>query len=573
MPVQNVDISGIFRRVANLLEIEGANPFRVRAYRNAARTVDGLPRNIAEMIASGADLTELPGVGKDIAGKIKEIVDTGSLKQLKELEARAPAELNELMIISGLGPKRIKSLYMNLGIKSLEDLKTAAENQKIRELDGFGEKTERSILESLSAADQDDKRIQLHEAEQRAAPLVAYLKKHQGILQITVAGSYRRRKETVGDLDILAVCRKNESVMDHFTAYEDVQKVVSQGDTRSTVILKSGLQVDLRVLPEAGYGAGLHYFTGSRAHNIAVRKRAVKRGLKINEYGVFKGDARVAGKTEEEVFERIGLSYIPPELREDEGEIEAAAENRLPDLLTIDDIRGDLHSHTKDTDGRDSLENMVQAAKDLGYAYLAVTDHSKRVAMANGLDARRLKAQIERIDRLNETLDGFRVLKGIEVDILEDGALDLDDEILKELDIRVCSVHYHLNLSRDKQTRRILKAMENPCFNILGHPTGRMIGQRKGIDIDMETIMKAASENGCFMELNAQPDRLDLSDTHCRMVREFGVKIAVSTDAHSRGTLDFMRFGAGQARRGWITARDVINTRDCDDLLELLRRN
>ncbi len=572
MPVQNVDVSEIFRRIANLLEIEGANPFRVRAYRNAARSVDSLPRNISEMVEAGEDLTELPGVGKDIAGKISEIVNTGALKQLKDLEGRTPAELDKLMNISGLGPRRVKALYMNLGIKSLEDLKTAAEEQKIRELNGFGEKTEQSILESLAGAEQEEQRIQLHEAEQRAAPLVEYLKDHEGVERITVAGSYRRRKETVGDLDILAVCKKNQSVMEYFTVYEDVQKVVSKGDTRSTVVLKSGLQVDLRVLPEAGYGAGLHYFTGSKAHNIAVRKKAVKRNLKINEYGVYRGDERIAGKTEQEVYDQVGLAYIEPELREDDGEIEAAETDNLPALAALEDIRGDLHSHTKASDGHDTLEDMVQAAQNLGYEYLAVTDHSKRVAMANGLDAGRLERQIERINKLNEKLDGFRILKGVEVDILEDGSLDLDDDILEKLDIRVCSIHYNLSLSREKQTSRILKAMENPYFNILGHPTGRIIGQRKGYEIDLEKIMKTAAESGCFMELNADPQRLDLTDTHCRMAGESGVKIAIATDAHSRGSLEFMRFGVNQARRGWMGPENVINTRNCEDLLKLIKR-
>lgn len=572
MPIQNADIAEIFSRVANLLEIEGANRFRVRAYRNAARTMGSLPRNAADLVEAEEDLSKLPGIGKDLAGKISEIVKTGSLNQLEELEKRTPAELNELMNISGLGPKRVSALYHELGVTSRKELKTAAEKEKIRKLEGFGKKTEQSILEELSRKEEGEKRVPLMQSEQRAAPLVDYLKNSKGIKKITVAGSYRRRKETVGDLDILVTCKKNSNVMDRFADYEDVEKVVSKGSTRSTVILNSGLQVDVRVIPQVGYGAGLHYFTGSKAHNIAVRKKGVDRNLKINEYGVFKGKKRVAGKTEEEVYEKVGLSYIEPELREARGEIGAAEKDSLPKLIQQKDIRGDLHAHTKATDGQASLEEMAKAAKKIGYDYLAVTEHSKKVTMAKGLDASRLAAQIEEIDRLNEKFADFRVLKGIEVDILEDGSLDLPDDILKELHVRVCSVHYNQNLSRKKQTQRVLKAMENPYFNILGHPTGRIIGQREPYDIDLEEIMKQARENGCFLELNAEPDRLDLIDTHCKMAKEMGVKVVISTDAHSPASLEFMRFGIGQARRGWLEADDVVNTRSLGDLMKLLKR-
>ena len=572
MPIQNADVADIFNRVANLLEIEEANPYRVRAYRNAARTVSSLGRPVAEMVAQNEDLSQLSGIGEDLAGKIAEIVETGTLEQLETIEERTPRKLNELMRIPGLGPKRVGTLHRELGITNQDELRAAAEAHEIREVKGFGQKTEQSLREALAEAADGEERISILEAEQRAEPLLDYLGASEGVKRITMAGSYRRRKETVGDLDILVTCKRGADVMDRFTGYEDVRKVVSHGKTRSTVVLKSGLQVDLRVLPEVGYGAGLHYFTGSKAHNIAVRKRGVRKGFKINEYGVFKNDRRVAGKTEEEVYEKVGLALVPPELREDAGEIEAAAEGRLPELVCREDMRGDLHAHSDATDGQDSLEEMVAAARRLGYAYLAITDHSKRVTMAKGLDAERLEAQIERIDHLNEQLEDFRVLKGIEVDILEDGALDLPDSILKPLDLRVCSVHYAQNLPRGRQTRRIIKAMENPLFNILGHPTGRILGQRRGYDVDLEKIMDAAQDLGCFMELNAEPDRLDLSDVHCRMALDKGVRVANSTDAHSTASQAFMRFGIDQARRGWLTADDVLNTRGCDALLELLRR-
>jgi DNA polymerase (family 10) len=371
------------------------------------------------------------------------------------------------------------------------------------------------------------------EAEQWARSLVAYLEEGEGVKHVTVAGSFRRRKETVGDLDILATCRRDCDIMRRFVEFEDVDKVVARGKTRSTVVLRVGLQVDLRVVPQVGYGAALHYFTGSKAHNIAVRKRALKKNLKINEYGVFKGDERKAGKTEEEVYAEVDLPFIVPELREGSGEIEAAEADRLPELVGEDDIRGDLHAHTSLTDGNATLEEMADAARQRGYEYLAITEHSQKVTMAKGLDAGRLAQRIEEIDRLNEGFKDFRLLKGIEVDILEDGSLDLPDDILSKLDLRVCAVHYHQKLSRRKQTERIIRAMDNPHFNILAHPTGRLINEREPYEVDLEKVIQAALERGCFLEVNADPDRLDLNDIHCRMAKEMGLKVAISTDAHS----------------------------------------
>jgi len=360
--------------------------------------------------------------------------------------------------------------------------------------------------------------------------------------------------------------------MEAFVDYEDVDEVVSQGKTRSTIILNSGLQVDLRVLAQVSFGAALHYFTGSKSHNIAVRKLGVKRGLKINEYGVFKGKKRVAGKTEEEVYEKVELPYIEPELRENRGEIEAAQNDKLPKLITLDDLRGDLHTHTKVTDGRNTLEEMAEAAKERGYDYLAITNHSKRVTMTHGLDAKKLRQELEKIDKFNDNHSGIRVLKAIEVDILEDGTLDLPDEVLKELDLTVCSVHYNRNMSRNEMTERILRAMDNQYFHILGHPTGRLIGKREPYDVDLDNILETAKEYGCFMELDAQPDRLDLSDVYCKRAKEMGVKIAISTDAHSVVELDYMRFGVGQARRGWLEKDDVLNAQTWRQLKKLLKR-
>jgi DNA polymerase (family X) len=572
MPVHNRDIAEIFNKLADLLEIEGANQYRVWAYRTAARTIGELPQSAVDMVEKGEDLSELSGIGKDLAGKIAEIVETGELGQLKELQSRTPADLGAMMDIPGLGPKRVQALHENLGINSLEDLKEAAQQQKIREVSGFGVKTEEKFLKEIKLLSEKKARFRLKEVQEIANSILEYLKKVKGIKDVVIAGSYRRRQESVGDLDILVTSKKGSKVMEAFVDYEDVDEVVSQGKTRSTVILRSGLQLDLRVVAQVSYGAALHYFTGSKSHNIAVRKLGIKRDLKINEYGVFKGEKRVAGKTEEEVYRKVDLPYIEPELRENRGEIEAAQRGRLPKLITLEDIRGDLHSHTRVTDGRNTLEEMAQAAKERCYEYLAITNHSQRVTMTHGLDAKGLRKEIEKIDQFNDNSKGIRVLKAIEVDILEDGTLDLPKEVLQELDVTVCAVHYHRNMSRREMTERIIRAMDNPHFHILGHPTGRLIGKREPYEVDMEKILEAAQKNGCFLELDSQPDRLDLSDVYCKRAKEMEVKIAISTDAHSVAELDYLRFGIGQARRGWLAADDVLNTRTWPQLKKLLQR-
>ncbi len=572
MPIHNHDITEIFEKVADLLEIEGANPFRVRAYRNAARVVGGMSQSLADLVARGEDLTRLPGVGQDLAGKITEIVKTGDLVLLKELEGRTPPALARLMNVAGLGPKRVHILHEKLGVTTAEDLKAAAQAGKIKELKGFGPKIEALVLEGLAQLAAAGKRFKLVTVEPVAESLRQHLQAVPGVDQVIVAGSYRRCKETVGDLDVLATCETPFRVLDAFVSYEDVSKVLARGDTKSSVVLRHGLQVDLRVVPQESYGAALTYFTGSKAHNIAIRHLGVQRGLKINEYGVFKGEARVAGRTEAEVYAAVDLPYIEPELREDWGEIEAAQQGRLPKLITLTDIRGDLHAHTKATDGRNTLEEMARAAQQRGYEYLAITNHSKRVSMAHGHDAKNLAAEMAEIDRLNGKLQGIVLLKAIEMDILEDGALDLPDEILKELDLTVCAVHYHFNLSREAQTERIIRAMDNPYFNILAHPSGRLIHRREPYDVDMERLMRAAKERGCLMELDSQPDRLDLIDIHCKLAKDLGVKVSISTDAHSTADLNYMRWGIGQARRGWLEAPDVLNTRPWPELKKLLKR-
>lgn len=572
MPIHNSEIADIFERLADLLEIKGENTFRIRAYRNAARTVSSLTKSANDMVANGEDFSDLPGIGKDLAAKIEEIVKTGKLSFLEKVQRSLPATLDDLMQIQGLGPHRIKALYEKLKIKSIPELKKALEAKKLRSLEGFGEKIEENIARELERVKRSEGNLRLVDTEETGTGLVEYLKKVKGVKKCIIAGSFRRAKETVRDLDVLVTCDAKSRAMERFIKHEDVEKTVSHGDTRSTVILRSGLQVDLRVVPEKSYGAALVYFTGSKAHNIAIRKMGVQKGLKINEYGVFRGKKWVAGKTEEEIYRSIGLPFIEPELREDTGEIEAALKGKLPHLITLKDIRGDLHAHTNMTDGHYSLAEMAQAAKAKGYDYLGITEHSKHVVIAHGLDEKGALKRIEEIDKLNKKIKGITILKGMEVDILSDGTLDLKDEVLEELDFTVCAVHYKFNMPSAEQTERIIRAMDSPYFNILAHPTGRLIGERDPYEVDMERIMKAAKERGCILEESAHPYRLDLTDAHCKLAKEIGVKIAISTDSHSTSDFDFMRFGVSQARRGWIEPSDVVNTRNLSDLRKFFKR-
>jgi DNA polymerase (family 10) len=571
MPVHNADIAAIFEEIADLLEIEGANPFRVRAYRNAAREMESLGVSAAEMVAKGEDLTELPGIGEDLAAKIREIAETGKCKALEKLRHELPPTITELLKIPGLGPKRVRALYDRLKVKTVEQLAKAAQAGKIRELEGFGPKTEQTILEALAAHVTEAKRFKLAIAAQYAEPFQAYLAKVAGVQQAVIAGSYRRFKETVGDIDILVTAKDAPRVMDKFTAYDEVHDVLAKGETRSTVVLKCGLQVDLRVVEPHCYGAALQYFTGSKAHNIEIRRLAQDRKLKVSEYGVFKGDERIAGETEESVYASVGLPWIAPELRENRGEIEAARAGKLPKLVEPSDLKGDLHAHTKATDGHNSLREMAKAAREWGLEYLAITEHSRRLTVAHGLDPARLRKQMAEIDRLNDELTGVTILKGIEVDILEDGRLDLPDEVLAECELVVGAVHSKFNLARAKQTSRILRAMDHPHFTILAHPSGRLIETREPYDVDMLKIVRHAAQRGCFLELNAHPERLDLLDVHCQLARDEGVLIAVSTDAHSVQDFVNLKYGIGQARRGWLEKKDVLNTRGLTELRRLLK--
>ena len=572
MPIHNADIAAVFSEIADLLEIRGDNPFRIRAYRNAAITIGGFGQDIRTLLDRNGELPKLPGIGADLDAKIHEIATTGTCKLLGQLRREFPSAVTELLKIPGLGPKRVKALYDRLKVQTVEELQKAAKAQKIRELPGFGEKTEEHILQALAARTAGSGRFKLAVAIQYADALVTYLEKCRGVEKVTVAGSFRRMRETVGDLDIVVTGSSSSTVLGRFCDYDEVREVLAHGDTRASVVLKAGLQVDLRVVPRESYGAALHYFTGSKAHNIAIRRMGQNRGLKINEYGVFREEERIAGDTEASVYEAVGIPYIEPELREDRGEIQAARRGELPQLVRLEDLQGDLHSHSKASDGHHTIEEMAQAARRAGLHYIAVTEHSRRLTVARGLDPQRLSKQADEIDRLNDALDGITILKGIEVDILEDGSLDLPDAALKRLDVVVGAVHGAFDLPRRRQTDRIRRAMDNRYLRILAHPSGRLIGKREAYDVDMLAIIRHAKRCGCVLEINAHPERLDLNDIHCQMARDEGVLFCINSDAHSAQEFSNLRYGIGQARRGWLEAKDVLNTRDLKQVRALIAR-
>lgn len=568
--VSNAEIAAIFEKIADILEFENANAFRIRAYRNAARIVSNLPWQVSAVLSKGESLPYLRGIGADLAGKIAEIVATGHSSMLDRLSREAPAGLVELLALPGLGPKRAKTLYDELHVASLKSLQEMAEQGRIRALPGFGARTETRILDALKQRRKTADRHLISAAEREANALVAHLRQHPMVKDVAVAGSLRRARETIGDIDILATAAKGSDVIQHFVDYAQTRDVQAQGPTRATIVLRSGIQVDLRVVPEESYGAALTYFTGSKAHNIALRRLARERRLKINEYGVFKGKKRIAGETEESVYATLGLPWIAPELREDRGEIEAAREKRLPKLIELGDLQGDLHVHTMASDGRNSLAEMAAAAADHGLEYVAITEHSQHLRISRGLTKKELLAELDKIDRQRERKPGVVILKGIEVDILEDGALDLDDDVLSRLDLVIGAVHSNFALSRDKQTERLMRAMDHPYFTMLAHPNGRLFPTRPSYEVDMERVIRHAKSRGCFLELNAQPERLDLLDVQCTLAKEEGVLIAIASDGHSVFDYDFLRYGVAQARRGWLEKSDVLNTRPYKALKPLL---
>jgi DNA polymerase (family 10) len=569
--MNNSDISAAFDELGDLLEFQDANPFRVRAYRNAARTIKDLGEPLSAIAANPVrKLTDIQGIGADLADKIGVLLTTGTLPQLEELRAQTPASVMALMRIPGLGPKKAAVLFKELKIQTLDHLRAACEAHQVQALKGFGKKTEETILAGLPLAAQAEVRLYWSEADAVAQDILQQLRKCQSITQLEVAGSYRRGRETVGDLDILAVSSQPNEAMDAFAALEGREATLARGDTRMAIRMARGLQVDLRVVAAESFGAALQYFTGSKAHNVILRGMAKDRGLKINEYGVYRGEERIAGATEEEVYAAMDLPWFPPELREARQEFEWAAAGKLPELIELADIRGDLHMHTTYTDGRATLDEMVLAARERGLKYIAITDHSKRVTMARGLDGERLNKQWDEIDRLNATLDGFEVLKGVEVDILEKGGLDLPDDVLARADWVVASVHYGQNQPRAQITERILGALENPNVSAIAHPTGRLINRRKSYDVDLEAVFQAARKHGKLMELNANPARLDLDDVACAAAKRHGIPIVISTDAHSTDQLDVMRYGIIQARRAGLTKADVANTRTWKQMQKLI---
>ena len=570
MPKTNADLAAAFEQTADLLELQDANPFRIRAYRNAARVVGELKRDLIAEVAQSRPLPKLPGIGADLAGKIEEFARSGHLALLDRLRRQIPAGVTDMLQLPGLGPKRVRALYEELHVTSLAQLTRAARDGRIRALPGFGVRTESRILEAIDAHGRKSQRLKLVTAAQYAAVLIDYLREGPNVSAVVAAGSLRRARETVGDLDLLAGAPEGGAVCGHLLEYPEVTEVRAAGETRATVVLNSGLQVDLRVVPEESFGAALLYFTGSKAHNIRLRNLALEGGMKLNEYGLFKGRRIVAAATEKSIYEALGLPWIAPELREDRGEIEAAKKDSLPSLIEREDLVGDLHVHTKWSDGTASIEAMASAAKANGLKYLAISDHSRRLTVAHGLDPVRLAKQCAEVEAANRKLDGIELLTGIEVDVLEDGSLDLPDAALAPLEVVIAAVHSKFDLTRAAQTRRILVALDHPKVGILAHPLGRLIDRREPYDVDMLAVIRKCKTRGVALELNAHPERLDLTDVHCRMARDEGARVSINSDAHSEHEFDNLAFGIGQARRGWLEKNDVINTRPLRDVRKWL---
>jgi DNA polymerase (family 10) len=570
--MKNKEISALFDEIADILELRGENVFRINAYRRAAQNVEGLSRAIEEVAADGK-LAEIPGIGKDLEGKIIEYLGSGSIAYLDELRRDTPRILLDMLRIPGVGPKTAVRLHNELGINSLDELKHAALDHRIQNLPKMKAKTEENILKGIEFLSRAGGRTPIGVAYPLAERIIAALEGLPEVQTIAAAGSLRRWRETVGDIDILVVSHAPDSVIERFTHLDEVDRVLAGGGTKGSIITKDGIQVDIRVVEKESYGAALAYFTGSKEHNIRLREMAIKKGLKLSEYGVFKKTAKrermIAGATEEEVYAVFGLPFIPPEIREDAGEIEAAKAGTLPKLVSIGDIKGDLHCHSDYSDGAAPLAVVAEAAKKRGYRYLLITDHSKSLHVANGLSDERRVAQMAEIDTINKKLKGFTLLKGAEVDILPDGSLDMSEKLLERLDLVYVAVHSKFKMPRDEMTKRVIRAMENPRAHILAHPTGRLIGTRDAYEIDMEAVIRAAARTGTAIEINAHPLRLDLDATNCRRAAELGVTIAIGTDMHILSEFDHMIYGVGTARRGWLTKRNVLNTRPLSRLLSI----
>jgi DNA polymerase (family 10) len=576
MPMSNAEIAEAFREMADLLEISGgANPFRVRAYRTAAGTIQDEPRSLRDMVAKGEDLTQLPGIGPDLSRSIVALVQDGEFPEAEALKQQIDPGVRGIMRIPGLGPKRVRKLHDELGIKNVDDLQAAITQNRLAGVSGFSPKLQDQIAQALERGRTKKARRLISTVDATAEELQSYLRAIPGVTEASVAGSWRRRRETVGDLDAVAASTDPPRAVDAFTEWSPIAEVVSHGETRASVVLHSGLAVDFRAVEPIHYGAALIYFTGSRDHQLVLRNMAIDRGWKMNEYAVWASPEEkeiLASRTEEEVYRLFGLDWIPPELRENHGEIAAAASGTLPVLIERSDIRGDLHCHTRWSDGKATVLEMAQAAQALGYEYIAITDHSPRLAMTNGLDPDRLAQQAEEIAAANEALSGFTILRGQEVDILKDGSLDQTDAALEQLDIVICSVHSHFDLSREEQTARMIRAISHPAVNIIGHPQGRLLERREGIQLDLEAVFAAAIEHNVAMEINADPNRLDLNDTAIHLGKRMGATFVIDTDAHAPGGFSLIRYGIDEARRGWLEKPDVLNTRSLAALRQSLAK-
>jgi len=570
--MKNQEIARIFNDIADLLEIKGENPFRIRAYRRAAQNIEGLTKDVAGI--SKEELMKIPGIGQDLAGKIEEYVKTGRLQFYEDLKKEVPEGLGVLLSVPGLGPKTAKLLFERLKVKDMENLEQLAREHKLIGLPGIKEKTEENILKGIEMLKRGMERQPLGKVLPYANDILEHLKKEAPMKKLTIAGSIRRWKDTIKDIDILATSENPKEVMDIFVHLPHVKDILMHGPTKSSVIIFEGLQVDLRVVEEDSFGAALAYFTGSKAHNIRLREMAVKLGLKMNEYGIFreKDNKKIGGKKEEDIYRILGLPYIPPELREDTGEIEAAMVGGLPQLVELKDIKGDLHVHSKWSDGSHDFEELIQEAKKRGYEYIAITDHSKGLGIARGLNAERLMEEKKEIDAINKRLKGFRLIVGTEVDIRSDGHMDFPDDVLREMDIVVASIHSGFKQNREQITRRLVSAMRNPYVSIIAHPTGRLIGEREPYDVDMNEVLKVAKETRTAIEINAYPLRLDLNDIYAKMAKEMGVPIVISTDTHITSQFDYMTYGVSIARRGWLGKSDILNTMGYNSLMKTLKR-
>ncbi|MFH2144650.1 MAG: DNA polymerase/3'-5' exonuclease PolX [Candidatus Omnitrophota bacterium] len=570
--MMNKEVADIFRQIADILEIKDENFFRVRAYRKAAQNIENLTEDLIVLVKEKR--LDVPGVGVDLAGKIEELVTTGALKFFEELKKTIPPGLLEIMTIPGIGPKTTKLLFDKLKIDSVYKLEIAAREDKLSSLPGLKEKTQENILQGIELIKQRQGRILLSTALSVAQKILDALKKLKVVEEAVIAGSVRRRKETIHDIDILVTSTKPQMVTGVFTSLPIVKKILAKGETKSSVIVEGDIQVDLRVVGPESFGAALNYLTGSKAHNIRIRELAKKRGLKINEYGVFREEANriVAGKTEHEVYKTVGLCYIEPELREDTGEIEAAADNALPQLVVLTDIKSDLHIHSRWSDGTLSIADMAKAAKAQGYKYMVVSDHSQSLKVAGGLTPKRLKEQIDEIKRLNRSFKDFRILCSAEVDIKSDGSLDFDDDILKELDVVLAAVHSGFKQAKEQLTGRITRAMQNKYINIIVHPFGRLINERPAYELDFEKILQAAYDTNTALEINCYPKRLDLDDIHVKRAKEKGVMLSLGTDSHAQEQLGFMELGVAVARRGWLEKKNLLNCLSSDEFLDKIRK-